>query len=82
MPDAKSTSTVASRRSTVVRPRRSRAPRAEDGGPTESFFRDLVWGLRNGLLAILRDGTVTVLNDVAYQILGLERRPSDVGKPF
>jgi signal transduction histidine kinase len=48
----------------------------------DSFFRDLVWGLRNGLLAILRDGTVTVMNDVAYQILGLERRPSDIGKPF
>jgi signal transduction histidine kinase len=81
MPDAKSTSTVATRRATV-RPRRSRAIRAEDGGPTECFFRDLVWGLRNGLLAILRDGTVTVMNDVAYQILGLERRPSDIGKPF
>ena len=79
--DAKSTSTVATRRATV-RPRRSRAIRAEDGGPTECFFRDLVWGLRNGLLAILRDGTVTVMNDVAYQILGLERRPSDIGKPF
>jgi two-component system nitrogen regulation sensor histidine kinase GlnL len=41
-----------------------------------------VWGLRNGLLAILRDGTVTVMNDVAYQILGVERRPSDIGRPF
>jgi signal transduction histidine kinase len=54
----------------------------DDAGATESFFRDLVWGLRNGLLAILRDGTVTVMNDVAYQILGVERRPSDIGRPF
>ena len=30
----------------------------------------------------MRDGTVTVMNDVAYQILGLKRRPSDIGKPF
>jgi two-component system nitrogen regulation sensor histidine kinase GlnL len=51
-------------------------------GATDSFFRDLVWGLRNGLIAVLRDGTVTVMNDVAYQILGLEKRPSDIGKPF
>ena len=56
--------------------------RKDEAGATDGFFRDLVWGLRNGLLAIRRDGTVTVMNDVAYQILGLERRPSDIGKPF
>jgi signal transduction histidine kinase len=81
MPDPKPSSTVAPRRA-PVRPRRTRATRQDDAGATEGFFRDLVWGLRNGLLAILRDGTVTVMNDVAYQILGLERTPSDVGKPF
>ena len=48
----------------------------------DGFFRDLVWSLRNGVLAVMRDGTVTVMNDVAYQILGLDRRPSDIGKPF
>jgi signal transduction histidine kinase len=80
MPDAKSSSTLAPR--ATQRARRTRAAVRDDGGATESFFRDLVWGLRNGLLAILRDGTVTVMNDVAYQILGLERRPSDIGKPF
>jgi two-component system nitrogen regulation sensor histidine kinase GlnL len=80
MPDAKSSSTLAPR-GTAPRARRSRAA-LQDAGATESFFRDLVWGLRNGLLAILRDGTVTAMNDVAYQILGLERRPSDIGRPF
>jgi two-component system nitrogen regulation sensor histidine kinase GlnL len=80
MPDAKSSSKVDTRGTAVrARPRR---PRAAKAGPTESFFRDLVWGLRNGLIAVLRDGTVTVMNDVAYQILGLEKRPSDIGKPF
>jgi two-component system nitrogen regulation sensor histidine kinase GlnL len=49
---------------------------------TDGFFRDLVWSLRNGVLAVTRDGTVTVMNAVAYQILGLKRRPSDIGKPF
>ena len=58
--------------------RRSRA----DEVATNGFFRDLVWSLRNGVLAVTRDGTVTVMNDVAYQILGLKRRPSDIGKPF
>jgi two-component system nitrogen regulation sensor histidine kinase GlnL len=80
MPDAKSSSRVATRRPAV----RARAgtPRATAAGATDSFFRDLVWGLRNGLIAVLADGTVTVMNDVAYQILGLEKRPSDIGKPF
>ena len=81
MPDAKTSSTLAPR-GTTPRARRSRAALQDDAGATESFFRDLVWGLRNGLLAILRDGTVTVMNDVAYQILGVERRPSDIGRPF
>jgi signal transduction histidine kinase len=81
MPDAKSRSTAAPR-GTGPRVRRSRTAGRDDAVATENFFRDLVWGLRNGLLAILRDGTVTVMNDVAYQILGLERRASDIGKPF
>jgi signal transduction histidine kinase len=81
MADAKSSPTIAPR-GTTPRTRRTRAALQDDAGGTESFFRDLVWGLRNGLLAILRDGTVTVMNDVAYQILALERRPSDIGKPF
>ena len=80
MPDAKLTSKVATRR-TAVRSRAGTA-RATRAGATDSFFRDLVWGLRNGLIAVLADGTVTVMNDVAYQILGLEKRRSDIGKPF
>jgi signal transduction histidine kinase len=41
-----------------------------------------VWSLRNGVLAVMCDGTVTVMNEVAYQILGLTRRPSDIGMHF
>ena len=59
-------------------------PEARQGiearGEADTFFRDLVWSLRNGVLAVTRDGAVTVMNDVAYQILGLARRPSDIGK--
>jgi PAS domain S-box-containing protein len=49
---------------------------------SESFFRDLVWSLRNGVLAVTRDGAVAVMNEVAYHILGLQRDPSDIGRPF
>jgi signal transduction histidine kinase len=56
--------------------------RRTDDTAADGFFRDLVWSLRNGVLAVTRDGAVTVMNDVAYQILGLTRRPSDIGKPF
>jgi signal transduction histidine kinase len=68
-------------RTAVVRAKR-RPSRGLDSVAADSFFRDLVWSLRNGVLAVMRDGTVTVMNDVAYQILGLTRKPSDLGKPF
>jgi signal transduction histidine kinase len=66
-------------RTSAAEPRRARS---EARGDADPFFRDLVWSLRNGVLAVKRDGTITVMNDVAYQILGLTRRPSDIGKPF
>jgi signal transduction histidine kinase len=46
------------------------------------FYRDLVWSLRNGVLAVTVDGTVAVMNDVAYRILGITPRKSDIGRPF
>jgi signal transduction histidine kinase len=63
---------------------RAAARPAQAGRPVaaESFYKDLVWSLRNGVLAVTRDGTVAVMNDVAYQILGLKRRPADIGRPF
>jgi signal transduction histidine kinase len=67
------------------RPRKasSTRPGAHPGEPAAAeFFHDLVWSLRNGVLAVMRDGRVAVMNDVAYQILGLKRQPSDIGSPF
>ena len=69
-------------RATALRPAARRPARGVDSVAADGFFRDLVWSLRNGVLAVTRDGTVTVMNDVAYQILGLKRRPSDIGTPF
>ena len=75
------------RRSAVKsRPAATSAPPAvAQGGPEsvpEGFYRDLVWNLRNGVLAVTRDGRVAVMNAVAYRILGLSPRTTDIGRPF
>jgi sensor histidine kinase regulating citrate/malate metabolism len=59
----------------------ARGPRTA-GPAADSFFHDLVWSLRNGVLAVTSGGVVAVMNDVAYQILGLKRQPSDIGSQF
>jgi PAS domain S-box-containing protein len=48
----------------------------------EGFFRDLVRNLRNGVIAVTCEGAIAVMNEAAYQILGLKRRPADIGRPF
>ena len=59
------------------KPARSAAASVPDG-----FYRDLVWNLRNGVIAVTRDGRIAVMNEVAYRILGLTPRPDDMGRPF
>lgn len=60
-----------------------RAPRRDDPSAVpDTFYRDLVWNLRNGVVAVTRDGRVAVMNDVAYSILGLKPQPADIGRPF
>ncbi len=60
---------------------RQTAPVQDDFAP-DAFYRDLVWNLRNGVLAVTRDGRVAVMNEVAYRILGLKPSASDIGQPF
>ena len=78
---------------TLPKPRRARAAqagerrrgsgrRATDKVASDAFYRDLVWNLRNGVLAVTRDGHVAVMNEVAYRILGLTPRDSDIGQHF
>jgi signal transduction histidine kinase len=38
--------------------------------------------MRNGVLAIHRDGTLALMNDEAYRIFALTKGPKDVGRPF
>ncbi len=62
-------------------PRRTEAQRTEDA-LGDRFFRHLVFNLRTGVLAITRDGRVAAMNDMAYRLLGLTQKPTDIGRPF
>jgi signal transduction histidine kinase len=48
----------------------------------DGFFRDMVRGLQNGVLAVTADGRIAVMNDIACRILAIEERPADIGRPF
>ena len=61
--------------------RRNEASGTEDA-LGDRFFRHLVFNLRTGVLAITRDGHVAAMNDMAYRLLGLTQRPTDIGRPF
>jgi nitrogen-specific signal transduction histidine kinase len=75
------------RRSRIRRPVPERAvvPRQADNQPRtaeDPFFRHIVGSLRNGVIAFHRDGTLALMNDEAYRIFALTRRPGDIGRPF
>jgi signal transduction histidine kinase len=42
----------------------------------------MVWNLRNGVVGVTRDGRIAVMNEIAYRVLGLKARPSDIGRPI
>jgi signal transduction histidine kinase len=42
----------------------------------------MVWNLRNGVVGVTRDGRIAVMNEIAYRVLGLTPRASDIGRPF
>ena len=48
----------------------------------DAFFRHLVTGMRNGVLAITRDSRLALINDEAYRIFGLTPTASDAGAPI
>ncbi len=49
---------------------------------TDVFFRHMVANMRNGVLAIARDGTVVLANDEACRLFGLPATASLVGRAF
>ena len=48
----------------------------------EALYRNVVHSLRNGVIAILRDGSIAEINDAAYRILGLNADPAHIGLAF
>jgi signal transduction histidine kinase len=63
-------------------PRGRRPATASTAQVGDRFFRQLVLGMRNGVLAITRDARLATINDAAYRILDLTRRPDDIGAPL
>jgi signal transduction histidine kinase len=55
-----------------------RPPAAAD----DRFFRHLVRSMRNGVIAVHRDGSLALMNDEAYRSFALTRGEGDVGRPF
>jgi signal transduction histidine kinase len=50
--------------------------------PDDRFFRHVVTSMRNGVIAIRRDGTLALMNDEAYRIFSITKGPADIGRPF
>jgi PAS domain S-box-containing protein len=69
-------------RTTVPAPRRAGRARGANSAASEGFFRHLVTSLRNGVIAVTRDGRVAAVNLPAYRILGLEPSQDDTGRPI
>src|SRR5215210_229918 len=80
MPDMDNQSPAASRRAPSARPRRT-GPR-RGSVPHDRFFRHIVGSMRNGVIALRKDRTIALMNDEAYRIFALVRRPEDIGQPF
>jgi signal transduction histidine kinase len=55
---------------------------AQSGATSDAFFRHIVSGMRNGVLAIRRDGRLALINDEAYRIFGVTPQSDDVGRPI
>jgi nitrogen-specific signal transduction histidine kinase len=67
-----------------LRPEERKAPAARPADfPAigDPFFRDLVLSMRNGVLAITRDGAVAGMNPEAHRIFQVERSQPVVGRP-
>ena len=62
-------------RSASATPKARRTGTSRRGAPADDwFFRHIVSSMRNGVLAIHRDGTLALMNDEAYRIFALTRQ--------
>ena len=78
-----------------IRPERVRRPARTDAvrrsvppaarsevGVDDVFFRHIVTGMRNGVLALTADGKLALINDEAYRIFGITPDAADIGRPI
>ena len=63
-------------------PRDGLARTRQAGGIDDTFFRHMVSGMRNGVLAITSDRRLALINDEAYRVFGIEPQASDPGQPI
>jgi signal transduction histidine kinase len=61
---------------------RPRGGRRQSSGEGSQLFRHIVSSMRNGVLAVHRNGTLALMNDEAYRIFSMSAQPDDVGRPF
>ena len=66
----------------VASARAATRPHDEVAPADDRFFRHLVGSMRNGVIAIHRDGTLALMNPEAYRIFSLTRLDTVVGRPF
>ena len=81
----KSRSTPVARRPPVVTggsPARGKAAARLASGIETAFYKHVVTGMRNGVLAVTREGTLALINDVACETLGLADGQSQLGRPI
>ena len=62
--------------------RESQRRRALAANVGDRFFRDMVDSMRNGVLAVTRDGSLAVMNDEAYRIFSLQPDAGDIGRHY
>src|SRR5262252_146319 len=61
---------------------RPRGGRRQQPGEENRLFRHIVSSMRNGVLAVHRNGTLALMNDEAYRIFSMSAQPDDIGQPF
>jgi signal transduction histidine kinase len=62
-----------------------RTTAAGAGGPSQvpdRFFREMVTSMRNGVIAVTREGHVAVLNAIACQVLNVPPRAANLGSHY
>jgi signal transduction histidine kinase len=65
-----------------IRPAKLARPATDAEAVPVDFFRNMVWSLSNGVIAVTRAGHIAVMNETAYRVLGLRPNERNIGRPF